>query len=77
MFCVFIFMVGDQPFTSTQAKEQMADVIAGIPIAVGLLLGIAGISFRWARRPVEWICLVLGTVICAALVTGCIWGAFH
>jgi len=77
LFLGFIFMVGDEPPTTTPAQEQLFDLIAALPALAGLLLGVAAIARGWATSPREWICVFLGLLGCALFVAGFGWGFFH
>lgn len=68
LFLTFIFMVGDAPYTNTGAKEPLLDFIAALPATLGLLLGLVAMVRRWPSRKLEWVCLTVGSLGCAALV---------
>jgi len=77
VIAVFIFMVGDSRYESTPAKSRLMSAVMGLPAVGGVMLGIVGIIFRWAATKAEWICLILGGVICALFAVGFVWGSFH
>ena len=74
MFAALIFAVGDTPYTNTPGKERAFGIIGTLPVAAGLIIGIIAFTMRWPTRQVEWICLALGTLSCAALLWGGVVG---
>jgi hypothetical protein len=77
LILAFIFIVGDSTYTSTPAKERFFDIVASLPAALGLALGILGIAGRWAVSTVAWACLILGSLGCTMFVADFAWGFFH
>jgi hypothetical protein len=77
LFLALIFIVGDSTYTSTPAKEHLLDAVAAPPAVLGLVLGIIGITRRWAASTVTWACLILGSLGCAMFVADFAWGLFH
>jgi hypothetical protein len=77
LFLGLIFMVGDTPYTSTEAKDRLFDLIASFPIVAGLLVGIVALTQRWPDRKLEWICLIVGSFGCALLAVGFARGLVH
>jgi hypothetical protein len=53
LFLGFIFMVGDAPYTNTEAKNRIADFFASLPVAAGLVVGVAALAGKWPERRVE------------------------
>jgi hypothetical protein len=72
-----LFMVGDEPYTNTPAKEHVFDCIAVIPVAVGLLSGLVALACRWPARKWEWIGLILGSLGCGFIVYGFVSGSLR
>ena len=77
LILALIFIVGDSTYTSTPAKERFFDVVASLPAALGLVLGIIGIAGCWAKSTAAWTCLILGSLGCAMFVADFAWGLFH
>jgi hypothetical protein len=73
LFLGLIFMVGDEPFVNTPAKDRIFDLLAAIPVTVGLVVGVVATAMRLLSRKLEWICLIAGTVICALVVLDFLW----
>jgi hypothetical protein len=65
LFLALIFAVGDTPYTNTDAKNRIFDFIASFPVVAGLIVGIVALAQKWPTRPLEWICLIAGTSVCA------------
>ena len=74
LFVALIFTVGDTPYTNTEAKSRLFDLIASFPVVAGLIVGLIALTPRWPARPLEWGCLFAGTVICAVWTLGFIYG---
>lgn len=74
LFLALIFSVGDTPYTNTEAKNRIYDLIASPPVVAGFVVGIVAVTQGWPSRPLEWICLIAGTVICALLTLGFAYG---
>ncbi|HUB67648.1 MAG TPA: hypothetical protein VL981_09205 [Candidatus Methylacidiphilales bacterium] len=65
-----LFMVGDEPYINTDAKEHFFQIIAALPVTAGLLFGLVATVCRWPGRMLEWIGLILGILGCGAIVFG-------
>lgn len=74
MFLVLIFSVGDTPYENTPAKERAFSTLAAGPVALGTVVGILGIVMRCPKGLIGWICIVVGTCGCAALLYSCLQG---
>ena len=74
LFMALIFAVGDTPFTNTEAKSRLFDLIASFPVVAGLGVGVVALAQKWPTRPLEWICLLIGTALCALCTLGFIYG---
>ncbi|HEX4795039.1 MAG TPA: hypothetical protein VH370_14695 [Humisphaera sp.] len=77
VFAMFIFMVGDSKYQSKPQQGRLMSAVLGLPAVAGVMLGVVAIVFRWAVTTVEWICLILGCVVCGLFAAGFVWGAFH
>lgn len=77
MFLGVLFIVGDEPHTTSRIEEQLFDLIAVFPAAAGLLFGIVGIARGWITGTVQWICVIFGLTGCLIFVGGFGWGFFH
>jgi hypothetical protein len=65
-----LFMVGDEPYTNTDAKARLFPMIAELPVAAGLMAGVVAAICRWPSRALEWIGLILGILGCGAIALG-------
>ena len=55
-------------------KERLFNLLASLPVAAGLIVGIIAMIKRYPSRKLEWICLILGTLGCAAIVLSLVTG---
>ena len=55
---------------NTPAKERLFQFLAALPVSAGGLAGLVAMAMRWPNGKPEWICLIMGTLGCAALVFG-------
>jgi hypothetical protein len=77
LFGLFLVAWGIEGDSSPEnrALERAIVLVGVIPAAVGLFLGVVCIKQRWVHRTVQWICLIVGSVICAVFVGSLVWGA--
>jgi hypothetical protein len=62
---------------SNDQETHRLDAIAALPPALGLLLGVVIVVCGWARRPIEWVCLLLGCLGCGVMLFSFGWEFFH
>jgi hypothetical protein len=74
LFCAFIFSVGDEPYVNTEAKNRFYDLLCSPPVVFGLAIGLLALTQRWPTRPLEWACLIIGTLLCALWTAAFAWG---
>lgn len=58
-------------------ETHRLDAIAALPAVLGLLLGLVIVVRGWARRPIEWVCLLLGCLGCGDMLFSFGWEFFH
>jgi hypothetical protein len=71
MFLLFsyLFKAGDAPPPEKTPKEERAqtrvlDIVAMLPAACGLGIGVFGVFAGWPEGAVQWTCLVIGCLGC-------------
>jgi len=72
-----LFLVGDAGGEVTPAQERALAVFFGLPADFGLVIALVATVLGWARRPVDWVCLIVGFVGCAVFVGLDVWNVFH
>ena len=72
-----LFLVGDAGRDVRPAQERALTVFFALPADIGLLIALTATVLGWARRRVDWICLILGFVGCAVFVGLDVWNCIY
>jgi hypothetical protein len=65
--------VGDAPRHDHGLDTELWSKIGVIPSGIGLVAAIAGAFLRWPQSRAQWIWLVVGGIVCAAMTLQ--WGS--
>jgi hypothetical protein len=65
LFLALIFAVGDTPYRNTNSR--LFELVGALPAMGGAILGVIAVVCRWPQNPLDWVCLIGGTLVCCAL----------
>jgi hypothetical protein len=67
LFLALIFAVGDTPYKNTPVNGHLFEFIGALPAMGGATFGVIAMVCRWPQNPLDWVCLIGGTLVCCAL----------
>jgi hypothetical protein len=67
LFAALIFAVGDTPYRNTSTNQHLFELIGTLPAIAGSIFGVMAMACRWPQNPLDWVCLIGGTLVCGVL----------
>jgi hypothetical protein len=67
LFAALIFAVGDTPYRNTSTNQHLFEFIGTLPAMAGSIFGVVAMVCRWPQNPLDWVCLIGGTLVCCVL----------
>jgi hypothetical protein len=70
IICVIglMFIVGDKPMSNPQIAKRLFSTALCVPGAIGLMAAAVWLSVRAVRTRLQWICFIIGSLLCALFI---------